>query len=240
MAELFYKNDMINTAIKHYLEGCLGDFNEINFAYAIMNKKKPAEFIVISNNPSWFEVYNENKYHLIDPVMLTASHRISPFYWDENSMTQFWQKPPLTVLDMAREYDITNGYTFVIHDQQHNLAVLSFMKGKECHCDFNDKPEEIYAMQMLLIKTHEKMHTLCNDFHNQQRPPREVLSVRENQILYWASAGKTYQEIAIILAITPSTVKFHMANVVRKFGVKNAKHAISIGIELQVIRKLMP
>ncbi|MCU5775581.1 LuxR family transcriptional regulator [Erwiniaceae bacterium BAC15a-03b] len=240
MAEIFYENNLINSTIKCYLENCLGIFNEVNFAYAIMNKKNPAEFIAISNNNRWFEVYDENKYHLIDPVMLTASHRVSPFYWDKNSMLQSYLKPPLTVLDMAREYNIANGYTFVLHDQQHNLAVLSFMMGNESQCAFNDKPEEIQAMQMLLIQTHEKMHTLCDDFHNQQRPHREALSVRENQILHWASTGKTYQEIAIILAITPSTVKFHMANVVRKFGVKNAKHAISIGIELEVIRKVMP
>ncbi|MGL9750687.1 MAG: helix-turn-helix transcriptional regulator [Symbiopectobacterium sp.] len=38
--------------------------------------------------------------------------------------------------------------------------------------------------------------------------------------------GKSYQEIAIILAIKLTTVKYHMGNAVKKLCVNNAKHAI--------------
>ncbi|WP_222409740.1 LuxR C-terminal-related transcriptional regulator, partial [Yersinia aldovae] len=41
---------------------------------------------------------------------------------------------------------------------------------------------------------------------------------------------------SIILGIKRSTVKFHIGNVVRKLGVLNAKHAIRLGIELQLIK----
>ncbi|HDL8001096.1 TPA: helix-turn-helix transcriptional regulator, partial [Yersinia enterocolitica] len=54
----------------------------------------------------------------------------------------------------------------------------------------------------------------------------------------WASVGKTYAEISIILGIKRSTVKFHIGNVVRKLGVLNAKHAIRLGIELKLIKPI--
>lgn len=33
-----------------------------------------------------------------------------------------------------------------------------------------------------------------------------------------------------------TTVKYHIGNVVRKMGVANVKHAIRMGVELQLIR----
>ncbi|WP_227719303.1 helix-turn-helix transcriptional regulator, partial [Yersinia proxima] len=99
-------------------------------------------------------------------------------------------------------------------------------------------------IQMLLIFTHEKMLGLYqsnndkNDSRNMQIEQRYIFSPRENEILYWASVGKTYAEISIILGIKRSTVKFHIGNVVRKLGVLNAKHAIRLGIELKLIKPI--
>lgn len=47
--------------------------------------------------------------------------------------------------------------------------------------------------------------------------------------------GKTYGETATIIGVSLSTVKFHMSNVVVKFGVSNAKQAIRLGAELGLI-----
>ncbi|CAK8742541.1 hypothetical protein SODG_005812 [Sodalis praecaptivus] len=52
------------------------------------------------------------------------------------------------------------------------------------------------------------------------------LTSREIEALHWASIGKTYREIAIIMGITESTVKFHIGNLIVKLDVINAKHAI--------------
>ncbi|WP_442890830.1 helix-turn-helix domain-containing protein [Arsenophonus sp. PmNCSU2021_1] len=59
------------------------------------------------------------------------------------------------------------------------------------------------------------------------------LTKRENEVLHWMSAGKTYWEISVILGIKESTVKFHMENVVRKLDVCNAKQAIIASIKLE-------
>lgn len=47
------------------------------------------------------------------------------------------------------------------------------------------------------------------------------LTRRENEIGHWLCAGKTNTEIAIILAITPGTVKRHLENIYEKLGVPN-------------------
>ncbi|PKO59027.1 MAG: hypothetical protein CVU23_14470, partial [Betaproteobacteria bacterium HGW-Betaproteobacteria-17] len=42
------------------------------------------------------------------------------------------------------------------------------------------------------------------------------LTRRERQALYWAAAGKSYWEIAVILGITERTVRYFMSNARRK------------------------
>ncbi len=59
------------------------------------------------------------------------------------------------------------------------------------------------------------------------------LTKRENEVLHWVSAGKTYWEISVILGIKEGTVKFHMGNVVRKLDVCSAKQAIRASVELE-------
>ncbi|MFV0949558.1 helix-turn-helix transcriptional regulator [Wolbachia endosymbiont of Nasonia giraulti] len=59
------------------------------------------------------------------------------------------------------------------------------------------------------------------------------LTKRENEVLHWVSAGKTYWEISVILGIKEGTVKFHMGNVVRKLDVCSAKQAIRARVELE-------
>ncbi|PAV07708.1 hypothetical protein CBG25_04745 [Arsenophonus sp. ENCA] len=59
------------------------------------------------------------------------------------------------------------------------------------------------------------------------------LTKRENEVLHWVSAGKTYWEISVILGIKVTTVKFHIGNVVRKLDVCSAKQAIRASVELE-------
>ncbi|HDL8055209.1 TPA: autoinducer binding domain-containing protein, partial [Yersinia enterocolitica] len=123
MTKFFFKNELINTTIKKQLERKLDKYNNIKYAYAIMNKRNPADFTVISNRIRWFEFYTKNNFQFIDPVILTASHRVTPFSWDENIIINSGFKLP-KIFDMAKEYNVINGYTFILHDQNHNLIVL--------------------------------------------------------------------------------------------------------------------
>ena len=146
---------------------------------------------------------------------------------------------------MAKNYNVVNGYTFVLHDHNHNLVVLSIMIDK--HCDYNIE-ERIIAnqdkLQMLLITTHDKLTTFYKEVNSptyfDKMNNKGIFSKRENEIFYWASMGKSYQEIALILGIKLTTIKYHIGNAVKKLGVTNAKHAIRLGVELQLIRPVLP
>ena len=97
-------------------------------------------------------------------------------------------------------------------------------------------------LQMLLANIHERStirhrETARNNRYNFSAE-KYPLSTRENEVLYWASMGKTYQEIAIILDVKVRTIKFHIGNIVKKMGVTNAKHAIRLGAEWQLVKPI--
>ena len=54
-----------------------------------------------------------------------------------------------------------------------------------------------------------------------------MLSEREAEILRWMRAGKTNQEIGLILNISPFTVKNHVQKILRKLNVTNRTQAVA-------------
>ncbi len=58
----------------------------------------------------------------------------------------------------------------------------------------------------------------------------DPLTTRENEVYHWICQGKTNEEIAIILDISPRTVEKHCQNIFQKIGVENRKAAIVQGI----------
>ncbi|ADZ43017.1 TPA: LuxR family transcriptional regulator YenR [Yersinia enterocolitica] len=240
----YFDNESINEDIKNYIQRRIKTYGDLCYSYLVMNKKTPLHPTIISNYPlDWVKKYKKNSYHLIDPVILTAKDKVAPFAWDDNSVINK-KSTDSAVFKLAREYNIVNGYTFVLHDNSNNMATLNISNGSDDSISFDERIEiNKEKIQMLLIITHEKMLGLyqSNSDKNENRNTqieRDIFSPRENEILYWASVGKTYAEISIILGIKRSTVKFHIGNVVRKLGVLNAKHAIRLGIELKLIKPI--
>lgn len=225
--------------IKNILEVKLKKFNNIKFAYAIMDKKNPTNFSAISNRSDWLDIYIKNNFQFIDPVLITASNRITPFPWDENLITESGVKFS-KIFDAAKDYEIVNGYTFVLHDHHSNLVVLSFFLDSQDPAVINDVAKHKNKLQMLLIKVHEKLITRYQELNStgylEKMHGKDIFSARENEVLYLASIGKSYQEIASILGLKLTTIKYHVGNAVKKLGVTNAKHAIRLGVELKLIR----
>jgi len=241
MSLFFTENQAIIDTAQHYFDRKLKQLGDLKYAYMVLNKKNPADMVIISNYPSeWVGIYKENNFQQIDPVVIASFTRIAPFSWDEN-ITINSELNFSKIFNLSKNYKIVNGHTFILHDYYNNLALLSILMNEngvnETEAIVKDNEDKL---QMLLIKVHDKIVTLYKELDSntaaKKQLSKDIFSPRENEILYWASVGKTYQEIALILGIKVSTVKFHIGNVVKKLGVMNAKHAIRMGVELQLIK----
>jgi DNA-binding CsgD family transcriptional regulator len=57
------------------------------------------------------------------------------------------------------------------------------------------------------------------------------LTVREEEVLRRTSLGQTNAQMADALGITVHAVKFHLASIFRKFGVRNRTEAAAIYLQ---------
>ncbi|HGJ5891045.1 MAG TPA: LuxR C-terminal-related transcriptional regulator [Arsenophonus apicola] len=237
MAKGFFNNNLINGKIKNFLDEQIIKYGDIKYAYLVMNKINPMDVIIINNHIEWFDLYIKGSYQFIDPVIMNAIERVDDFHWDEKIMDYSEIKLPI-IFKHSKKYNINKGHTFILHDYLNNLAVLSIF---ESESDDNNSKNIINnhkeKFQQLLIKTHQKLLSLYDEIEkggNQYKPLG--LSPRENEILYWVSIGRTYQDIAKILGIKQGTIKFHMGNIVKKLGVSSTKHAIKLATEFKMIQ----
>ena len=236
MLSVFRENTVMSGALREYIERRLQPWGLTTYAYIVLSKHNLADVLMISNYPtSWLEQYLTNNYYQRDPVVLSGLKRSSPFCWDENITFQLSE-----IFMLSKSYNIVNGVTFVLHDHLNYVAMLSLVT--DCLVSQDEQLKTHSAnFQMLLIDINEQTHRLLDTppMFTATSPPSErdrtVFTPREHEVLYWASMGKTYDDIAIILGIAERTVKFHMANLVRKMGVSNARQAIRLGVELNMI-----
>lgn len=242
MFSFFDENQTVTDTLQAYIQRKLFPYGNPAYAFTVVSKKNPSDVLIISSYPDeWVSLYRSNNFQLTDPVILNAFKRTSPFSWDEN-ITLMSDLRFTKIFSLSKQYNILNGFTFVLHDHMNNLALLSLI------IDGNDQGalEQRLStgqgeLQMLLIDFNEQMYRLAGLNAERTQAKREgadraMFTLRENEVLYWSSMGKTYAEIAAITGISVSTVKFHIKNVVAKLGVSNARQAIRLGVELDLIR----
>lgn len=70
-------------------------------------------------------------------------------------------------------------------------------------------------------------------------PTRQLISVREQDVLQWLREGKTNWEIAQILQLSEMTVKNHVQHILVKLRVNNRAQAVAKAISMKVIRAKM-
>lgn len=233
-----YEKD-IGDIIRKHLEYILNDLGELTWAYVVMSKKDISRIFYVTNYPDeWVRYYKENNLQYTDPVIIAALNRLMPFSWDDDFIVSSGFQSS-GFLELARESGVTNGYTFVLHDYKNNLVTLSFIIPSERKTEITQTLiQNKGSISILLASAHEIYLALTSLSEKSAVGSDKKLQFtdRENEILYWASVGKTYQETGMILGIKVRTVKFHMSNIVKKLGVANARHAIRLGIELQLIK----
>lgn len=62
-----------------------------------------------------------------------------------------------------------------------------------------------------------------------------LLSPRQGQVLALAAQGFTHQQIGLRLALSPCTVRAHLARARERLGALNTTHAVALALALGVI-----
>uniref|UniRef100_A0A7C1WUK3 LuxR family transcriptional regulator n=1 Tax=Pseudomonas graminis TaxID=158627 RepID=A0A7C1WUK3_9PSED len=200
------------------------------FTYATIDKRTFGLSNFLSSFPiAWQRKYCSEALHRFDPIIFHGVQRVAPFHWNEA-----YRRNPVqgqgAFEQLTREFSMQDGYTFVVHDPQQRMGLLSLFN-REQNPHFHHQIQHIKGtLQLALVAFHSGM----NPDSMSQDTAEPPLTVREHAILGWVSLGKSYSEIACICDIRVRTVKFHMANIVRKLQVDTAKQAVFAAARLGI------
>lgn len=107
---------------------------------------------------------------------------------------------------------------------------------EECICE-QDREKSLPVMTLHRGNVQLVVHCLPNSRSGEHRIILKAsvtngsqLTRRETEVLHWVKEGKTNAEIAIILSISPGTVKIHVEHILEKLGVANRHAAAALQI----------
>jgi LuxR family transcriptional activator of conjugal transfer of Ti plasmids len=197
------------------------------FAYLRLAGDTP---LLISSYPqSWTSRYFHLRYQLLDPVVLRAKVERDLFSWGGVAHQPTGSRAQRQFFDEATTFGIRSGITVPIRGAFGRVAAFTLATGED-QIDLDRLAGEwrdiIYQVGMYF---HAHVAARLDAAFVAQQSTEE-LSQRERQCLAWTAQGKTVAEIAVLVAIAPRTVVFHLENARRKLGAVSIAQCVAIAL----------
>ena len=181
----------------------------------------------------WISVYHANNYGTVDPVITEIVEGHITSNWDLETLRTEKGNPVGDFIRDAHDFGVCRGYTVPIYGPKGDYGVVSLF-GSSNPVEFN---RHVLSMEADVFMLAHRMHQAMRDF---VRPASDeiTLTPREKEVLQWIAAGKTGEEIGIILSVSDKTVQYHTYNAMRKLDVFSRAQAVSKTIACGLIYPL--
>jgi len=162
---------------------------------------------------AWQERYLERGYYALDPVFQHAKAGKPRITWSNcrnEALAKGASQKALTILDEAAEFGLEDGFIMPVHGFGDLPGAVTY-GGRDI-----DLSKEM-QMSLFLIGAYafEGLRRLVEHF----RPVAPILTRAELRILRWSAEGKSANDIADILKLSPHTVRAHHKNIKSKYAV---------------------
>ncbi|MGF6490283.1 autoinducer binding domain-containing protein [Pseudomonas frederiksbergensis] len=183
--------------------------------------------INLNNYPTaWNTKYEKEHFSEVDPILAHCTHSELPILWQE----EIFCKTP-TLRQAQKQQGLRYGWSQSVHDKNGLCSMLSLARS---HCPITTY--ELYKNLGYALFISRHLHELvAKELPAPSKPGTVHLSSREIEVLKYSADGKTADEVAIILNLSPSTVQFHIRGAIRKFGVNNKIAAVIRAARVGVI-----
>ncbi len=176
----------------------------------------------ISYPPEWVQLYKNEKLVTQDPVGQICMTGPGVYSWGD----AYRQMPPSKLFLEIKEgaFKLFQGYTSVtIRDNQWSVFSLAGQRVPR-------NRRNLWLINRVAPYFHDALAALQTKL-----PTLPSLTIREQQILQEVMIGKTNWDVSVVLNISEGTVKFHMQNIMKKFGVHSRSHAVALAVKHKLI-----
>jgi DNA-binding CsgD family transcriptional regulator len=183
---------------------------------------------VVTYPRDWQARYFLKQYQAIDPVVKHGRTALLPFDWDSLAVDD---QATLDFFADAERHNVgRHGLSIPVRNRKNAYSLVSFTSDAPRVEWESFKRNNITVLQHLSALIDSAAST------NSKTPPAPVhLSRREEQCLIWAARGKTHQEIAEILGLSPGSIKTHLDTARHKLHCINLTHAVGVAVATGVI-----
>ncbi len=188
---------------------------------------------------SWFDpefdYWNDRTFALRSGFIQASRICAEPFYYDGKVLRSWRQNRALEYFNAHAEYESYGVESAIICPCYMPAGVLGVAVWA------NNK--HVSNIADIFKENASQLHLLSLKFLSSYREnvmPAEIpelpdLTRREIQCLKWAALGKTDNEIGTIMGVSIPTVRFHLANAAKKFGVFGRAQAVRVATSMGFI-----
>ena len=141
--------------------------------------------------------------------------------WKENSPEQ------VLYLDCMRDFGLIHGFGIPLYGRNGRDAYAAF--DFLCHVDEVD-PDAVGVVRGLAQASHQRISIIVE--HKYEGP---TLSERETEVLTWTARGKSIRSIAMILDLSPDTVKTYLKRIYAKLDASDRVGAVVKALKLGLV-----
>lgn len=198
------------------------------FAYLRLTGDTP---LLISSYPkSWTSRYFHLGYQQLDPVILRARVERDLFNWGEATRAPAGTRSQRQFFDEATTFGIRSGVTVPIRGGFGRVAAFTLATGDR-EIDLDRRIGEWKDLvQQVGLYFHVHVAARLDVSLGPQQNTEGELTQRERQCLAWTAQGKTVADIAVLVAISPRTVVFHLENARRKLGAASIAQCVAVAL----------
>lgn len=201
-------------------------------ASGLLGSESPGALHFANWNEAWLAHYANSRYIFVDPVPLWAIRSGAAISAGELRAMLPKHHPSREILETAERFGYWGGYIVPQRSSDNTFGAVCFIGAGD--------PQSSYE-RMLLRGIAGVVFERAEIIRLGKRPSIEppaiaTLSSRERDCLRLLVRGASARQAARQMKIAEPTVRFHIANLHRKLGVKQRSELISVAIARAIVR----
>ncbi|MVA55306.1 helix-turn-helix transcriptional regulator [Agrobacterium vitis] len=174
----------------------------------------------------WSHLYFRDNLAFKDPAIRQIVRSEPSFVWSDFSKTLAISRDEKWLMDQAKEFFVSNGFTLPILSLDGRCAGVTFAGS-----DIDDSPQARTGMTLIASLIFARTLELHSENHKQANP----LTPREREVIGWIANGKTDWEISVIFGVSEKAVTKDVGNIMMKLGAVSRSHAIAEAFRQKLI-----
>ncbi|UWQ64276.1 LuxR family transcriptional regulator [Leisingera caerulea] len=187
----------------------------------------PEDFVILSNHPNeYLNGFLKEGLYLSAPMLRWALENEGAGSWrivEDMAATGTLTPEARKVQEFNQKLDMTAGYTISFHSVSNrykgaiSLAAEPGMSQDDVDALWAEWGEDIVLMNNV---AHLKILSLP------YAAPNRSLTKRQREVLQWVGDGKTTQDIALLMGLTPATIEKHLRLARESLAVETTAQAV--------------